>query len=227
MTWIRLDEGFPEHPKVLAAGDEAAWLFVCALGYCNRHLTDGAVPAAAVNRLTGFRAPGRLAARLVEVGLFEISDNGFVVHDFLDYQPSRASIESERAGARERMRSVRQRSKGVRPNETETSPSPSPSRSDTESSSSSQKRSSNGAAPVDDDDGRIDRAITLHARWAAQTADNPKSYARTVAANDRRESIADLRACLKADPAMTAERLAQGVFQMSEVDVARAVRLSS
>lgn len=110
MPWVRIDENFPEHPKVVAAGEDAAWLFVCALGYCNRHLTDGVVPAGALRLLTGHKTPQRLAARLVDVGLFEPHEEGYLVHDFLDYQPSKASIEEERSKARQRMARNRQSS---------------------------------------------------------------------------------------------------------------------
>jgi hypothetical protein len=116
MAWVRLDDAFPEHPKVLAAGDEAAWLYVCALAYCNRHLTDGALPAAAVKRLTNHKRPILLAMRLVDVGLFDRTEDGFHVHDYLDYQSSKEAVEAERAAARERMAKVRERSQSVRPN---------------------------------------------------------------------------------------------------------------
>jgi hypothetical protein len=50
MPWVRLDEHFGEHPKVLAAGPLAGWLYVMGLGYCNRNLTDGLIPRAMVRR---------------------------------------------------------------------------------------------------------------------------------------------------------------------------------
>ena len=50
--WLsgRLDDGFPEHPKVQQVGGDAAWLHVCALAYCNRNLTDGFIAAQVVGR---------------------------------------------------------------------------------------------------------------------------------------------------------------------------------
>ena len=104
MTWVRIDEGFPEHPKVLAAGGDAAWLFVCGLCYCNRNLTDGFIPEAALVRLTSARKARHLADVLVKVELWErVSPSGtdlggWQVHDFLHYQPSRSEVEAVEQG---------------------------------------------------------------------------------------------------------------------------------
>jgi hypothetical protein len=223
MTWVRIDENFPEHPKTMAAGDDAAWWFVCALAYCNRQLTDGLIPAATVRRLTNHKHPIALAMKLVEVGLLERTDDGFMVHDFLNYQPSKASVEDDRRKARERMAKARGTSADVRPNKPRSSPNPIPSRPvpDPQSSSSSSTGSSNGARHVDeDDDERIIEAIDIHARWASRNADNPRSYQRTVKANDRRDFLDDLHKCIATNPDVDARKLASSVFEMTEVDVA-------
>lgn len=221
MPWVRLEDGFPENPKVLAAGDEAAWLYVCALAYCNRHLTDGFVPSAAVKRLTGHKSPIRLAMKLVDVGLLERDDDreGFVIHDYLNYQPSKASVETDRAGARERMANARRSSKDVRPNKPRSSPNPNPNPTQPIPESSSSPTGSSNGRHRDDDDDRIVHAIEIHAAWASRTADSPKRYARTVAANDRRDSVPDLLRQVELDPAVTAEQLATAVFGMNSVDV--------
>lgn len=105
MTWVRLDEEFPDHPKVAAAGPLAAWLHVCALAYCNRYLTDGFVPAGQVAKLADFSGlrvkVGDLAGRLVDVDLWEAAEGGYRVHDFHDYQPSRAAVEADRRSKQE------------------------------------------------------------------------------------------------------------------------------
>jgi hypothetical protein len=97
MAWVRFDDGFPEHPKVDAAGGDAAWLHVCAISYCNRALTDGFIKRERVRLLSDRKAPYRLAARLVEVGLWEEADGGYVVHDYHDYQPTRAEVLDQQA----------------------------------------------------------------------------------------------------------------------------------
>lgn len=120
MTWVRIDEGFPEHPKVIAAGPLASWLHVCAIAYCNRQLTDGFISAAVLPRLSDGRRTRSHAAILVDVGLWEVVDGGWLIHDFLTYQPSKAKVEAERSAARERMAHARSRSPDVRPNNSRT-----------------------------------------------------------------------------------------------------------
>lgn len=89
MPWVRLDDQFTEHPKVVAAGPLAGWLYVCGLTYCARQLTDGFIPRAQLRRLLPTGGVDRLAARLVTVGLWEPADDGYRVHDFLNYNASR------------------------------------------------------------------------------------------------------------------------------------------
>lgn len=102
MPWVRLDEQFPDHPKVAIAGPLASWLHVCALAYCNRLLTDGFVPTSQVGKLADYSEidPGEgypinpidLANRLVEVGMWEKATGGYLIHDFHDFQPSKAEV---------------------------------------------------------------------------------------------------------------------------------------
>lgn len=89
MTWTRLDEGFSDHPKILAAGPMAELLHIHGLLYCNRHLTDGFIPTAALPLLKA-RAP--YVAKLVSAGIWEKVDGGYRIHHFLEYQPSRAEV---------------------------------------------------------------------------------------------------------------------------------------
>lgn len=87
MTWVRIDDAFPEHPKVLSLGDDyerGVALHVRGLCYCARNLTDGHVPA----RM--FREDAEIRSRLVEVGMWHEVEGGFVIHDYLDYNPSKA-----------------------------------------------------------------------------------------------------------------------------------------
>lgn len=99
---MKLEDTFAEHPKVELAGDDAAWLYVCGLLYSYRADTDGFVPANKVPKLTGKRHPMKLAERLVESGLWEAVEDGYVVHDYLKHQQSSAKREELRARGAER-----------------------------------------------------------------------------------------------------------------------------
>jgi hypothetical protein len=116
MTWVRIDDSFPEHPKVLAAGDSAAWLYVAGICYSGRLLTDGFIPKEQVNRLTGISSPKKEVAALVAVQLWDEVPGGYQIHGYLEHQKSRDDVEKERDQARERQarkRSVSRSSHGV------------------------------------------------------------------------------------------------------------------
>lgn len=116
MTWVRLADDFADHPKVIAAGPLAGWLWVCGLAWANRYLTDGFLPLGAIRRLADVDDAPRLAARLVDIGLWERVDDGYRIHDYAEYQPSAEAVREEREANRERMRSWRERQKNVRSN---------------------------------------------------------------------------------------------------------------
>jgi len=120
MPWVRLDDQFADHPKVVQAGPLAGWLHICALTYCARYLTDGFIPQAIVPRLADFTGIGivdvngghaafghdvtvqELVDRLVDVGLWDVVDGGYMIHDYLDYNPSKEEVMAERDIARRR-----------------------------------------------------------------------------------------------------------------------------
>lgn len=98
MSWVKLDDGFPDHRKQLAAGAAACWLWACGLAYCNRQKTrDGFIPNAKVTLLYPLRDTSKLSTRLVEVGLWDRVEGGFKVHDYHDYQPSSDSDQAKKA----------------------------------------------------------------------------------------------------------------------------------
>lgn len=109
MTWLRIDDTFPEHPKVVGLDASTKWLHVCALAYASRNLTDGYIPAGALRGLGGTK---RMVTALVDAGLWEGYDAGgdpanYLIHDYLDYNRSRKDVEEEREAARKRMKRAR------------------------------------------------------------------------------------------------------------------------
>ena len=91
MTWVKLDDSFADHPKVLQAGLPAVGLYVIALAHSSRHLTDGHITDAFVDRSAG-RQAGTLAQALVTAGLWTRNGDGWDIHDYLDFNPSRDTI---------------------------------------------------------------------------------------------------------------------------------------
>lgn len=101
MAWVRLDDGFPDHPKIDAAGGDAAWLHVCGIAYCARNLTDGFVAFGRVPKLSDRKGSLKLATQLVEVGLWEETEGGYLIHDYLDYNPTKEEVLADRADKHE------------------------------------------------------------------------------------------------------------------------------
>lgn len=95
MAWVKMDDQFFRHPKVLAAGRDARDLYLVGLCYCAQGLTDGFIPSQAVRVLAAeaeIDTGPASAARLVEVGLWESIEGGYAVHDYHEYQPSKERV---------------------------------------------------------------------------------------------------------------------------------------
>ncbi len=116
MAWVRLDDGFFRHPKVIAAGPLARELFLASVCWSAANLTDGAIPRVVLPTLllhdddvpvtSGRRR--RAVDRLLAVGLWELNGDGWMIHDYLDYNPSRARTLADRAAARRRQQRHRE-----------------------------------------------------------------------------------------------------------------------
>jgi len=106
MTWAKVDDHANEHRKQLAAGAEACWLWTCGLMYANRQTArDGFIPEAAVGMLYPFKSAAyaaSLALRLVTVGLWEVTEGGYLVHEFEEWNEPKDVREDRKAQARER-----------------------------------------------------------------------------------------------------------------------------
>jgi len=100
MAWARIETGFRDHPKIVGLSDVAFRTWVLGLLYAVEHLTNGAVPrAVAYDR--------KAASELIAAGLWDTSDGGWQMHDFLEYQPSADQVRSQREAARKRMARLR------------------------------------------------------------------------------------------------------------------------
>lgn len=95
MAWVKVDDQFFRHPKVLAAGRDARDLYLVGLCYCAQGLTDGFIPSAAL-RVLGAEAEidqAQVGAEmLVGVGLWEVVEGGFAIHDYHEYQPTKEKV---------------------------------------------------------------------------------------------------------------------------------------
>lgn len=100
LTWLKLDDAMPAHRKLRRLSDAAFRLHVTALCDCAHHQTDGAVSRDEVETLTRAPTGERLRKAIEELegaGLWETTEAGWMIHDFLDYNPSAASSQAKRA----------------------------------------------------------------------------------------------------------------------------------
>jgi hypothetical protein len=94
MPWANLDDQYAEHPNNWDLSDAAFRLHTAAICYANRHTTDGEIPVSKVRTLVPkFR--GTALAELLRGHWVDKGDR-YEIRDFLDWNRSRAQIESER-----------------------------------------------------------------------------------------------------------------------------------
>lgn len=102
MTWVSVSDDFTDHPKFRHLDDDATALWIRALAFANRHLTDGVVPAVVLRDLSRSKSPEKVAAKLCAASgitgkpLWSKVEGGYQIHDFHDYQPSARAVRTRR-----------------------------------------------------------------------------------------------------------------------------------
>lgn len=105
MSWLRLDDAMGEHRKtrrlLRKAGLEPLGLHTLAMLHASRYLTDGFIEDEYVEeildiaRIRGGRRAAVVGA-LEQSGQWERVEGGWRLHDYLDYNPTRAHVEEQR-----------------------------------------------------------------------------------------------------------------------------------
>lgn len=114
MPWLKLDDGFPNNPKARHLSDRALRLYVHALCLCARNLTDGAIDQRDLKVLQAETSATRKHVdELHHAGLWDRTADGYLVHNYLKYNPSAEKVKEEREKARQRMGKNRARKAGV------------------------------------------------------------------------------------------------------------------
>lgn len=114
MSWVSLDDGFADHPKVLDLTDAAFRLHVCAMCWVGRRLTDGAIRARELRILVAMlpnppEDPASLLKEILDAGLWEETSDGWVIHDWLKYNPCAGKVVAKREASAERQRRFKER----------------------------------------------------------------------------------------------------------------------
>jgi hypothetical protein len=111
MTWVKIDDSFPNHPKIVGLTDKAFRIHISGLCYCGTYLTDGFVPMTIAARFAN--EDMQYIVELTQAGLWREApqDNGFHIHDYLAHQTSKTQVEEKRQTVRERQKRYRERHK--------------------------------------------------------------------------------------------------------------------
>lgn len=135
MAWVRISDDFAEHPKLRDLSAPAVAMWAAGIAYANRNLTDGVIPrrvTAGLINLDGLYeptanrsyrpiTPGDLVAQLIahelwhdcdhncDSGCAPISETEYIIHDYLEYQPSRDKVLINREKTRARVSRHRSR----------------------------------------------------------------------------------------------------------------------
>jgi hypothetical protein len=106
MSWAKLDDQYPDHPKIIEVGPLGMALHTAAICYCARYLTNGFIPTAMISRLISLDnifiidsnsvshavSHKEITEALVKVNLLETVPGGYMLHDYLIYNPSGAEV---------------------------------------------------------------------------------------------------------------------------------------
>src|SRR5688572_2573488 len=102
----RLDDGLIDHDKVEEAGLKlgkqgyfvALGAFAWGICYSNKKLTDGFIPSRALDK---YGLTEAIANAMVSVALWDRAEDGYVIHDFHDWNPTASSVKDKRRRDRE------------------------------------------------------------------------------------------------------------------------------
>ena len=114
MSWVRIEHDLARHRRIRELNVNAKWLYVVALCYCCDHLTDGLIDQVALKQIIAdadipTSSAKRAVKRLEDAGLWIRHDDrdGWLIRDYLDYQPTREDVKFRREQARNRMQHLR------------------------------------------------------------------------------------------------------------------------
>jgi hypothetical protein len=105
MPWARFADDYLANPKLATLSTAAIALDMASIIYSARDLRDGRLTVSdvqAVAALLHLRHWESAAAELVAQRRWTVIVSGWEIHDYLDYQPSRERVLTERAAARDR-----------------------------------------------------------------------------------------------------------------------------
>lgn len=103
MSYLNVDDGIMEHPKIAPLSAHAKLLHFAGLVYCARNLTDGLIEGKAVKTVViQADAQRRHLLELSTAGVWIQTPTGYRIHDYLDHNKSKEKILAERKAKADR-----------------------------------------------------------------------------------------------------------------------------
>jgi hypothetical protein len=115
MPWVRFDDQFTIHRKVNGLTDAAFRLHVDAIFWCARNLTDGRIGHDELVQVSRVRSIKKHVTALVSRGLWVEFADGWLIHDYLDFQFSKERVLADRESNARRQKRFRGRHKDDEP----------------------------------------------------------------------------------------------------------------
>jgi hypothetical protein len=78
VPWLRVDDVYDTHPKILALPEVGRWRWTRGLLFCARHRTNGLLTPEAITDV----GLDRYLPTLLDVALLHPAERGYVVHDW-------------------------------------------------------------------------------------------------------------------------------------------------
>ena len=95
--YVKLDASYDDDPKILMAGEKAEVLYLRALCLAKRILSDGFIADVHLPRF-GLTSVNVRAKKLVEVGLWERVEGGYLIVSWLKHNSSKDEVEAIKEG---------------------------------------------------------------------------------------------------------------------------------
>ena len=112
MTWIRIDDNLPDHPKIIGLSDKAFRLYISMLCYSSRYLTDGFISSPVADRLGNADVFSELSNTGLIRPLNRQLNDGYEIESYHEYQSTKAEVEVIKERNRQRTQKWREKNKG-------------------------------------------------------------------------------------------------------------------
>ena len=96
--WLRVHIDFMDHPKFIDLDSDSIVLWLSAMSYSKRFLTDGVVPVAKIRSLSGAKRWKKCVENLVNRDIFhwDFDQKNIIIHDFSTWQESKEEVDARR-----------------------------------------------------------------------------------------------------------------------------------